>query len=105
MTVDEASLDSFGQLAKAIGLLEPCGGANSSWFTDPVGAAATSAGNQHGLRHLLADDAQREALLSFVDEVLGPPDRAVHSGQTWLPLFRQPEARVTISAVVAQSDG
>lgn len=59
MTVD--SLDSFGQLAKAIGLLDSGGQPNASWFGDPVGSTS----NQNGLRQLLADDGQRAALWTF----------------------------------------
>lgn len=104
MTVDSESLGSFGDLAKAVGLLDPSGSANSSWFGDPIGAG-NGAGNQHGLRHVLADNDQRDALLSFVDEVLGPPDRAQRAGQAWVPLFAEPDPQVTISAVVQEVDG
>lgn len=97
MTMTAGSLDSFGQLATAIGLLDPNGQPNSSWFGDPLGAT-TTAGNQHGLRHLLADDAQRTALFGFVDEILGPPDQRVRAGKTWVPLFS--EQSITLYAVV-----
>jgi hypothetical protein len=50
MTMTAESLDSFAQLAKAIGLLDSNGRPNSSWFGDPIGAT-DAAGNQHGLRH------------------------------------------------------
>lgn len=97
MTMTADSLDSFGRLATAIGLLDPNGQPNSSWFGDPMGATAAT-GNQHGLRHLLADDAQRTALFEFVDEILGPPDQRVRSGKTWVPLFS--EQSITLYAVV-----
>ncbi len=104
MTLNAQGLGSFGDLAKAVGLLDPSGDPNSSWFGDPVGAEG-SGGNQHGLRHVLADDDQRNALLSFVDGVLGPPDRATRAGQTWVPLFAEQSPHVTISAVVQEVDG
>ncbi|MEJ1109450.1 MULTISPECIES: DUF6603 domain-containing protein [unclassified Kribbella] len=97
MTLTADSLDSFSQLAKAIGLLDSGGSPNASWFGDPIGTT----GNQHGLRHLLADDDQRAALLAFVDEVLGPPERAVRTGETWVPLFAESDPRVTVYAVVS----
>jgi hypothetical protein len=95
----DADIGSFGQLATAIGLLDDQGQPNSSWFGDPVGSTTTT-GNQHGLRHLLGDDAQRDALLGFVDEVLGAPDRADRAGRTWVPLFRETDPQVTVFAVV-----
>ncbi len=104
MTVDRQSLGAFGALATAIGLLDSTGQANQAWFGDPVGAAGGS-GNQHGLRHLLADDGQRTALVGFVDEILGPPAAANRDGQTWVPLFTQDDPSLTISAVVAEDAG
>ncbi|BCJ75230.1 hypothetical protein CS0771_47740 [Catellatospora sp. IY07-71] len=101
MTVSSDTLGSFGDLAKALGIVEPGGGANASWFTDPVGGS----GNPHGLSDLLADDDQRRALLGFVDGVLGPPDRAVRGGQTWVPLFAETDPHVTVFAVVEELEG
>ena len=99
MTVDEAGLASFGRLATAIGLLGASGSANPDWFGDPIGASGVT-GNQHGLRHLLADNEQREALVGFVDEILGPPEAAHSGGQTWVPLFTEDDPQLTIFAVV-----
>ena len=99
------SLGSFGRLATALGILDPAGEANPSWFGDPVGGATTTAGNQHGLRHLLSDDDQRTALLEFVDDVLGPPDAEEESGETWVPLFVETTPHITVYAVVATLAG
>ncbi|MEQ7128683.1 DUF6603 domain-containing protein [Actinopolymorpha sp. B11F2] len=104
MTLNAESLDAFAQLAKAIGLLESNGQPNPSWFGDPIGAA-TSTGNQHGLRHLLADDDQREGLLGFVDEALGPPERGERSRQTWVPLFTESDPHLTVYAVLEETAG
>ncbi|HEU4426504.1 MAG TPA: DUF6603 domain-containing protein [Pilimelia sp.] len=100
MSLDVQELGSFGDLATAIGLLDSAGQPNASWFGDPVGARATGTGNQHGLRHVLADNDQRAALLGFVDEVLGPPDAATRAGRTWVPLFVESNPHVTLYAVV-----
>ncbi|HZC25839.1 MAG TPA: hypothetical protein VE287_02375, partial [Actinopolymorphaceae bacterium] len=110
MTVNAESLGTFGQLAKAIGLLDANGQPNTSWFADPVGAdgadgAGGAGGNQHGLRHVLADDDQRAALLDFVDDVLGPPDRSERAGETWVPLFTGSDPHVTVFAVVGVEVG
>ncbi len=107
MTVDADSLGAFADLAKAIGLLDLAGQPNPSWFGDPLGSAGDggAGGNPHGLRHLLADDGQRAALLAFVDGVLGPPERAGRAGQTWVPLFTETEPQITVSAVLAETTG
>jgi hypothetical protein len=102
VSIDETSLGTFGTLGKAIGLLDPTTGSpNPSWFGDPIG----SGGNQHGLRELMSDDDQRAALISFVDDVLGPPDRVTRAGETWVPLFTESDPNLTISAVVAETAG
>ena len=100
MSLDVQGLGSFGDLATAIGLLDGNKQPNPSWFGDPVGARTTGSGNQNGLRHVLSDNAQRAALLSFVDEVLGPPDAATRTGRTWVPLFVEDDPHVTVYAVV-----
>ncbi|MBV1856283.1 DUF6603 domain-containing protein [Catellatospora tritici] len=101
MTVGSDTLGSFGDLAKALGIVAPDGSANASWFGDPVGGS----GNEHGLRDLMADDDQRRALLGFVDEILGPPEKATRGGQTWVPLFAEADPHVTVFAVVEEFAG
>jgi large repetitive protein len=91
-----AQLDSFEALAKALGILNDAGSANDKWFADPVGTST----NDHGLKEILADDTQRDALLTFVDEVLGAPDKSTRGGATWVPLFKETAPPVTIFAVV-----
>lgn len=101
MSVTGTQLDAFAQLATALGILDDAGNPNTAWFGDPVGRAPGSAtGNPRGLRTVLADDDQRDALLAFVDEVLGAPDRTERDGATWVPLFRETAPQVTIFAVV-----
>ncbi len=96
-----AQLDAFEALAKALGILDDHGNANDEWFGDPVGERA----NEHGLQHVLRDDKQRKAMLDFVDEVLGAPDQSTRDGATWVPLFREAAAHVTIFAVVKAVTG
>jgi hypothetical protein len=100
MPLTEAGLDSFGQLSRAIGLTT-ASGTNTAWFSDPMGGSS----NGHGLRDVLSDDAQREALLSFVDGILGPPDGRAEGTQRWVPLFHEGSPNVTISAVVEALPG
>ncbi len=101
MTVDRSSLGSFGDLAVALGLLDPTSGEpNPDWLSDPVSGG--SGGDAHGLKHLLEDDDQRTALLHFVDEVMGPPDAPVREGATWVPLFSNVDPTITVYCVVEQ---
>ncbi|GLC24866.1 DUF6603 domain-containing protein [Roseisolibacter agri] len=101
MSFTGTQLDAFAQLATALGILDDGGSPNTAWFGDPVGRApGSSTGNPRGLRSVLSDDDQRDALLAFVDEVLGAPDREERDGATWVPLFSESSPQVTIFAVV-----
>ena len=96
MNLDAASLGAFGSLAHAIGLTDGST-ANSAWFGDPLGG---SSGNLHGLKTVLSDDDQRQALESFVDEVLGPPDAHTDAEGQWVPLFHETSPNITVYAVL-----
>ncbi len=85
-------LDVFASLAEAIGLTEN-GELNGDWFEDPLGSAD---GSKPGLRSIIYADDQREALLAFVDEVLGAPDRSQRDEAVWLPLFADSGATVFV---------
>jgi hypothetical protein len=97
MALDSSSLGAFGDLAIALGILEPGGSANGAWFEDPMSGGGTSG---HGLKSVMADTAQRDALVRFVDDVLGQPDARTREGATWVPLFQSDDPSVTIYAVV-----
>lgn len=96
MNLDAASLGAFGSLAHAIGLTDGSA-ANGAWFGDPLGG---SSGNLHGLKTVLSDDDQRQALESFVDEVLGPPDAHTDAEGQWVPLFHETSPDITVYAVL-----
>ena len=100
MTVG-AELDAFEALAKALGILDNTGNPNDKWFADPIGDAPDA----HGLKQIMSDDNQRNALISFVDEVLGAPERELRDGATWVPLFRETSPAVTIYAVIKPVSG
>src|SRR4051794_23969501 len=93
LTADD--LGAFGNLAQAIGLTTDTG-ANSAWFGAPVGGDA----NPHGLKDVLTDPGQRNALLTFVDDVLGPPAAHTEGTQKWVPLFQNVSPTITVYAVV-----
>ncbi|WP_256841170.1 DUF6603 domain-containing protein [Ornithinimicrobium cryptoxanthini] len=102
MTIAESGLESFAQLTRALGITTTSGGPNAKWFQDPVGGTTE---NPTGLKTILANDDQREALVQFVDEVLGPPEADQREETTWLPLFRNPDPELTIYAVLTPVTG
>lgn len=67
----QQDLDVFATLAEAVGLTLN-GELQGQWFQDPLG---TPDGSQRGLSSMMYLDEQREALIAFVDEVLGDPER------------------------------
>ena len=76
MSVTADDLGVLGSLGTAVGLFDADGDPNPGWFGDPAASLST----------MLADEAQREALVEFVDEAMGGADRAADaSGATWLP--------------------
>ncbi len=96
MSTTTADLGVLGSLATAIGLFED-GAANSDWFGRP----------DHYLARMLSDDTQREALVAFVDEVLGGEDRTTApGGTTWLPVvsLRRPADPLDLDVCVTISD-
>jgi hypothetical protein len=103
MTVTDEQLGSFASLATAIGLMRD-GSPQPSWFESPLGNRSDGS-FVAGLTTMLADDTQRDALVDFVDEVLGPPDREQEGDDVWVPLFRESDPPITISAVLTERPG
>ncbi len=95
MTITQDGLGAFGHLAQALGITDGSA-ANGAWFGDPMGTG----GNQHGLTSIIADDDQRNALVDFVDEALGPPDLHREGEQKWIPLFVETSPAIAVYAVV-----
>jgi len=96
----QQDLDVFATLAEAVGLTLN-GELQGQWFQDPLG---TPDGSQRGLSSMMYLDEQREALIAFVDEVLGDPERDSQGEAIWVPLFR--DSGATVFVVVRQaSDG
>lgn len=96
MTTSTADLGVLGSLATAIGLFED-GAPNSDWFGRP----------DHYLARILSDDTQRDALVRFVDEVLGGADRTTApGGTTWLPVvsLRRPADPLDLDVCVTIAD-
>jgi hypothetical protein len=94
MTIDGSSLGDIAALATALGLLDGSG-LVADWFENPgkyVGA-------------MLRDQAQRDALVQFVQAALGDQAAPVTDdpGRTWVPLFGLTEA-VDLFAVLEPND-
>ena len=100
MTVTQDGMGAFGALAQALGITDGSA-ANSAWFGDPMGTS----GNAHGLTTVLADTGQRDALIAFVDEALGPPELHREGEQKWIPLFSESSPAITVYAVVEPVQG
>lgn len=89
MSVD---LGDLGDIATAIGLLQPGGDPRPDWFADP----------EKYLKRILSDSGQRTALLDAVDDLLGGSHATTDgAGRTWVPLFEH--GPVAVSAVVAEA--
>lgn len=92
MTMTGADLGVLGNLAEALGIFED-GSPNSDWIGRP----------DVYLSRMLSDDAQRQALVAFVDEVLGGSDATTApGGRTWLPIveLRPPDPDLTVCLVL-----
>ena len=86
----------LADLAKIIGLLKDDGTFNAAWFNDPLVS----------LRSILANPAQRSALLRLLDALL-PPRRGpgVPSGEKWHPLLNANAAGNVYLTVRESGDG
>jgi len=93
----QQNLDVFATLAEAVGLTRD-GELQGQWFQDPLG---TPNGSKRGLSSMMFLDDQREALIAFVDDVLGAAERESVEDAIWVPLFN--DSGATIFAVVEQA--
>jgi hypothetical protein len=75
-------LDQLIDAAKALGIMRPDGSIDPSWFEHPL----------ERVGRVFGDDAQREALLRLLDEVLPPVPGVAPAGQRWYPLLGSPTA-------------
>ncbi|MCW5581960.1 MAG: hypothetical protein KIS72_11525, partial [Luteimonas sp.] len=97
MSFASSDLGVLGNLAKALGLFDAAGQPNQNWFAHP----------EDSLKNMLANEAQRAALIAFVDEALGGADRSSEAGVIWLPIvaIEDPPLAVAITVDEGQSDG
>src|SRR5262245_29211074 len=91
MTLTGTDLGAVSDLAEALGLVDSGGTFQDSWVSDPGDHLAT----------VLSNDAQRDALLRFVDEALGGGEqRTDPAGLVWLPIVECRDPKLTIYAVI-----
>src|SRR5690606_3689932 len=74
-----------------LGLAEGDGSFRDDWLSRPG----------YYLARALADETQRDALVAFIDDVLGGAQREEDAeGRVWLPLFSETNPRVTVFLVL-----
>ncbi|MDO6824394.1 DUF6603 domain-containing protein [Marinobacter sp. 1_MG-2023] len=93
----QPNLDVFATLAEAVGLTRD-GDLQGQWFQDPLGRPD---GTRRGLSSMMYRDDQRDALIEFVDDVLGGAERDSVGDAIWVPLFN--DAGATIFVVVQEA--
>jgi hypothetical protein len=90
VSVDLGGID---RLAAAIGLVDGDGALVADWFSRP--------GNY--LSSVLADDAQRTALIEFVDEILGDSAQTTdEAGRAWVPIADVDDGEFTVAVVIEE---
>ena len=90
MTITDSDLGVLGDLATALGILKD-GSTDPGWFGDPAARIGT----------MLSDDDQRQALVSFLDDVLD--DGAVQSdrdNRVRLPIVTHDDPNLTVAVVL-----
>ncbi len=97
MSFGTGDLGVLGNLAKALGIFQADGSPNQGWFARP----------EDFLKNMLADPAQRDALIAFVDEAMGGADRSTEAGVVWLPIVEldDPPMSVAVTVDESQADG
>ena len=91
MSTAEIDLGEMQGLGKALGLLDDSNEFQSDWLSNPGRYLST----------VLANPTQRNALIQFVDDVLGGEERETDpDGLVWLPIVSHAAPHVTIYVVL-----
>ncbi|HJR21539.1 MAG TPA: hypothetical protein VJ822_07955, partial [Dongiaceae bacterium] len=94
MSFQPSDLGEIRNLATAIGLINSSGGFQEDWLTKP--------GDY--LSDVLANQAQREAMVAFLDDALGGSERRSDSkGRIWLPIVEGDDPDITFYMVLDES--
>ena len=95
MTFEVADLGVLNKLATALGVFDSEGEPNPDWFGNP----------EASLKTILENNAQRNALIGFVDEVMGGADRTTDpTGVIWLPIVKLEDPQPDITFAVTIDD-
>ena len=95
MTMTSGDLGVLEDLAIALGVFGADGQPNPNWIGDP---------GQY-LSQMLANDAQRDALLAFADSVLDDGSLDVRGGRTYIPIVKVPDPDVVVGVTFAPAAG
>ena len=90
MSLGSDDFGVLGQLGKALGLFDADGDPNQDWFANP----------EQSLKSMLANPAQREALMAFIDEAMGGDERSTDNGVTGLPLLELDDPPLQVAITV-----
>src|SRR4029079_14685133 len=90
MSLAPSDLGELTQLATALGLVDGSGDFRDDWLSRPG----------HYLSSVLADPAQRDAMVSFVDDVLGGAKAQTQDDVVWLPIVEHDDPHVSFFAVL-----
>ncbi len=94
MSFGSEDLGDLNSLAKAMGLVDAGGDFQDDWLTKP----------DHYLARMLAEDHQRDALMTFIDDMLGGSiRRADVSGRIWLPIVEIDDPNLDFFLVIDDS--
>src|SRR5687767_7119431 len=94
MSFQPSDLGDIRNLATAIGLVNGGGGFQEDWLTKP--------GDY--LSDVLANQAQREALVAFLDDALGGSERRTdNKGRIWLPIIEGDDPDISFHMVLDES--
>jgi hypothetical protein len=92
VTFRTEDLGALGNLAEALGIFQN-GNPNPDWFGRPEDFLGT----------MLANEAQRAALIAFVDDALGGADRTTEAGVIWLPILSLDDPPLSVAVTVDES--
>ncbi len=91
MSFTAADLGDLETLATALGILDGAGQFNDDWLSNPGARLSTA----------LANETQRNALVEFVDEILGGEERETdRDGLIWLPIVSNSAPAVSLYVVL-----
>ena len=94
MSFASEDLGDLNGLAKAMGLVGASGDFQDDWLAQP----------DYYLSRVLADDHQRDALMTFIDDMMGGSVRRTDAnGRIWLPIVETDNPDLSFFLVIDES--